>query len=775
MNRILLILIAGLLVSTPTLFGQDGAKPAGDKQGSIEGRVIDARTLAPVVGASVIVVGTQTGAATDSEGRYQIDRLDAGSYSLTFRSVGHSPLSRSDIVVRPGRITYANVSLQPAAVEIEGSKVRADFFEERPAQPTSTTEFSGEEVRRSPGSAGDVSRIIATLPSIAKVNDQLNSLLVRGGTPTENAFYVDNIMIPNINHYPLQGTSGGPIGLLNVDFVDNLEFSAGGFSAIYGDRLSAVMDIKFREGNRKEMDLQLDMSFAGLGLQGEGPLFSGKGSWMASIRRSYLDLLVNAIGSGVAPKYSDYQGKLVFDLGRNDQLSVLGIWGVDNIELDKESSVDDGNPFYGDYKGWEYVAGANWRHLWGTRGHSNTSFSYLGTRYDGVFRKTRADTTLAEDEIVAENLSTETMAQIRNVNTILFGERSHIDFGFEGTLYSYDYDAYVAEYTNPFGEFLPSLTIQDKITKPKYGAFASLSYSPIWRLTLTGGVRYDRFDYVDQDHISPRFSLQYRLTDRTTFNASAGQFFQNLPLGFIMQKEEYRELKDPESRHLIAGFTHNLTEDTRLTVEGYIKQYFNFPMDTATTETFIADEIISRGFLSNYDHIVDNGRARSYGVEATVQKKLVEGIYGLVSGSYFKSEFRDLTGEWSNRVIDNQATFAVEGGYKPNNKWQYSARWIFAGGAPYTPLDQELSALFGRSVYDESRVNAERNPAYHSLNLRVERRYNWRKSSMVVFLSIWNVYNRENVASRYWDEINNREETMYQWTMLPVGGFEWEF
>jgi len=243
----------------------------------------------------------------------------------------------------------------------------------------------------------------------------------------------------------------------------------------------------------------------------------------------------------------------------------------------------------------------------------------------------------------------------------------------------------------------------------------------------------------------------------------------------IAQKAAYRELKDPQSFHYVLGLSHLLSENTKLTIEGYYKDYRNFPMDPSQPKLFVADELVYRGFFGVKDELTDGGIARSYGVEVTVQKKLVEGIYGLMSASVSKSEYRGMDGEWRDRVFDNSILFSAEGGYKPNRNWEFSMRWIYAGGPPYTPLDLEVSKAINRSVINRKRINEERNPDYHSLNIRADRRFYFSGSNLILYLSVWNAYNRENVSTYYWNEIEKKQDVVYQWSMLPVLGLEFEF
>jgi hypothetical protein len=647
--------------------------------------------------------------------------------------------------------------------------VEAGFFSKPEEKKASTISYTTEEIRRAPGSAGDVSRILMVLPSVSKINDQVNSLIVRGGNPAENAFYIDDIEIPNINHFPLQGSSGGPIGLINVDFVEDMTFSAGGFSSAYGDRLSSVMELKFRDGNRDEFDGQLDMNFAGFGAAVEGPLGGSLGSWLFSARRSYLDLIVDAIGIGIAPRYSDYQGKVSLDLSPSHQLTVLGILGDDFVEFDAEQAEEDDNIAYGRYDGIEYAAGAGWQYTWGARGYSTTTLSTLGTRARSNWFET------STNEILTDETAWERAVQVRNRNHIRFNQHHRLEFGADVKYHFNDYDVFVTDYTNSIGDSVPSISIDRDISTTVSGVYASHEWRMAKQLTATLGLRLDHFDYSDRLHLSPRLSLAYEMNERTRLIGSSGIYYQHLPLSLMAQHEDNRDLDDPISIHYIVGAHHLLSDNTRFTLEGYYKDYDRFPLDPLEPQLFIADEMVYRFFFGNHEQLVDNGRARAYGVEFTLRKKLVEGLYGLLSGAYSRSEYRGLDGVWRDRVFDNRMLVSFEGGYKPNRNWEFSARWIYAGGAPYTPLDIDASQAINRSVLDRFRVNEERYPDYHSLNLRVDRRFHFSGSNLIAFLSVWNAYDRRNVSTYYWNEVEQRPDTLHQWSMIPLIGLEFEF
>ena len=276
-------------------------------------------------------------------------------------------------------------------------------------------------------------------------------------------------------------------------------------------------------------------------------------------------------------------------------------------------------------------------------------------------------------------------------------------------------------------------------------------------------------------HFSPRFAFAYDFSDRLTLSGATGVYYQNLPLNFLAQKESNKDLKDIVSDHYILGLGYLLTEDTKVSLEGYYKDYSNFPVDPGQPQFFAADAVSYYGFFGNYEQLLDVGAARAYGIEAVFQKKLVKGLYGLTSFSFSKSEYKTADDIWRDRMFDNRIIMGIEGGFKPNNKWEFSTRWIYAGGVPYTPLDMAASRQINRSVLDSTRVNAERYPAYHSMNIRVDKRFLFARSNLILYFSIWNLYNRKNVSAYYWNEIERKQDVRYQWSTLPVFGVEYEF
>jgi hypothetical protein len=257
---------------------------------------------------------------------------------------------------------------------------------------------------------------------------------------------------------------------------------------------------------------------------------------------------------------------------------------------------------------------------------------------------------------------------------------------------------------------------------------------------------------------------------------SIGLFHQSLPFFILSQSDNYKNAHDLTAVHYIVGANHLLTEDTKLSLEIYQKNYTYFPLNPDEPSLFALDDIFSgMPYFFKSNNLTDNGRALARGGEVILQKRLAQDFYGMASAAVFSARYQDLNGVWRDRVFNNRMLFSIEGGYKPNSEWEFSVRWIYAGGTPYTPFDLAASRAIDRAVLDQSKVNSLRQNDYHSLNVRVDKRFNFNSSNLVLYLSIWNAYNRKNIAARYWDEFKNEPAIQYQWSIMPIIGVEYEY
>jgi len=745
---------------------------AGNKEsgGEISGKVVDKKTKMPLIGVNVYVNNKNIGASTDINGKYNIKNLPVGDYEVIISYLGYKKQTKVNVIVRSGRSTYLNIEMTEESIKIDQVIVSAGYFTELEEKPVSSVHFSNEEIRRAPGAAGDISRILTSLPSLAKVNDQKNSMIVRGGSPVENTFILDNIEIPNINHFPVQGSSGGGLALINVDFVEELIFNAGGFGVAYGDKLSSVMELKFREGDKNQFFPQFNFSMMGFGFSAEGPIVQNKISFMAAVNKSYTDLILSSVNAdGAVPNYSDFQGKLVWDINKNHKISVIDIFASDKVDLERKKALKEEENTYGQTNSITNVAGVNWRFLWGKKGYSNTSISHNYIAYNWNFYFTE------KNNLLLKNKTREHTIAFRNINYLNFSKNFQMESGLEAKYLLNKFDFHYGTTVNEFGKQVPETKVNDDLNSVKAGAFLSLTIKLGKILTIKPGIRADYFGYTDRFVLDPRVNFILKVSETFNINLAGGIYHQNIPMNILVQNKMFKKLKTPVAYHLVGGFTKMLSEQTKLTVEVYEKKYKNFPVDPFQPKVFLFDEATKNTFFRAHRQLKDNGEAISRGAEVIIQKKMASGFYGLISTSLSKTKYRDVNGDWHNRIYDNQFMFTFEGGYKPNNSWEFSAKWLYGGGTPYTPFDFIRSKKLRKGIYNLYHINSKRLPDYHSLNLRVDKRFNFANSNLIVYLDVWNVYGRENIAGYVWNEISNKIKKVKQWNTMPILGVEWEF
>ena len=757
---IIWLLIPGISVTTAADNRTDGF---------IKGQIRDAETNEPLVGVNVILYGTTRGASTDEEGEYRIDNVAPGVYTLEIRYIGYDKMMVPDVVVRPNRPTTINKKLSPSVIEGDEITVTGSYFSRDAIQPISKVSFSPEELRRSPGSAQEISRVLSAVPGVASLGDMNQDLLVRGGSPSEVGFFVDNIPIPSIKHFTQQnGSSNGPIGVINTDLVEDIEFSTGGFKSSYGNHLSAIGDIKYRQGNRERIMGQADFNMAGFGGNFEGPIGEeGKGSWLISGRRSYLDIIADAINAGGAPRYADAQAKGVYDLDKNNRISLLNIFGYSSFTMDRSDAEDMGLESFANATYHQNTAGINWRHLYGKNMYSNLSLSHSFKTEDtkGIVAET------GENDFLIEN--TNQHGALRYVAYASLGERSKIEFGAESRYVVGDFEYFYSGDVDRTGEPTDDVNINQTIDGFKSGVFATYNFRPVSKWSVAPGVRLSHNSFNNDINIAPRFSTSFQVNSRWSLNLASGVYYQSLPLYFLSQNSSIRDLPNVEAIHAVAGIDYMITSATKFTIEAYYKRYNDVPLQPETVSsqdpTFVLDH------MDFYDNLNSDGTAYSRGVDLMIQKKMKDQFYGTISASFFRSRYRDQFGEWQNRDYDVKYLFNIIGGYRPNKKWEISARWSYIGARPYTPINVAASQQMEATVLNMNQFNEKRLPAYHSLFLRFDRRYFFENTSLTTYVSLWNAYNRENVHSYHWDSVDSEIAKTVQFSLLPVGGVEFEF
>lgn len=740
--------------------------------GSITGTTIDRELQVPVRDAEVSIVGLNQSLMTDDLGRFEFKNVPFGTYQLKIEHIGYEPVIKTDIVVLASRPTYVEIELIPRSYRTDTLEVEAKYFQKSPDQSTSTFNLDFEEVRRAPGAVEDISRMVQVLPGVAPGNDQRNDLIVRGGSPAENMTMIDGIEVPNINHYPTQGSSSGPISMINVKFISDVNFFTGGFSARYGDYLSSVLDIRFRDGYRKRILSDINLSSAGFGGVFEGPLFSKNGSFLFSVRRSYLNLIKGAIRLAAIPNYWDFNFKANYDLNKNNTLSFIGIAGLDNISFEgDDSKISDDNP-YGKAKGdqQEYSMGFNLKTLF-KRGYWQNiiSNSFNHYKYNVIDIKT--------NKLNFDNNSYENTFGFKSEVFLLLSKKSNLVLGTEGKLIHFKNYLYLPADTSGFGDILPEYLNDTSANFQKAGLYGQYTLKLFKdRLILNGGLRFDYFSGIDIKYtLSPRFGASYKLSDLTILNAATGIYTQSPEYLWVVSDPANHQLNFIKAYHYIVGIEQLLSVDLRFTVEAYYKRYSDYPVSK-----LYPTYILVGGGADNGPNFVGPATSAGYGfvrgIDFSLQKKLSgAGIYGILSYSLSQSRFTALAGGEKPGSFDYTHNFTVIAGYQLSNDWLIGLKYRYTTGRPYTPYDVQASTLAGRGIYQVDKFNEARFKDYNRLDLRVDKKWNFKGWSIVSYVELQNVFNTSNVYQYFWNDYKNEVGTIYQWAFLPVGGLSVQF
>jgi len=741
--------------------------------GEISGTVLDSHTGWPIPGIGVELRETGQTTQTDEQGRFCFSQLSEGEYNLRFSGEIYHPLTQSHIQVTSGQVAHLSINLTARFENLrEDITVTASPLAVSKREAVSTIRLEGDQADRIPGSFHDISRILKTVTSASHISQKSNDLIVRGGSPWENGFYIDNIQVPNLNHFQSQATSGGVIGVLDTALIEDLTFQTGGFSAAYGNRMSAIVDIRFREGSRDRILSDINLDLTGFGGRAEGPLWKRRGSWLLSLQRSYYDVVANLVGYGIAPRFGDLHVKLVYDLNSSHRLTFLNISGDSRIRYDLERAVEAGFNSDLDFTTRQNTIGLNWFASWGSRGYSNTSLSYAN--YNNAYSATGIDPeSTGRDFRLTKEISG--ALNLRHVSDFQTGKHALLEFGAELKGERLDFSNSFSEYLNRWQVQFPEMIVLGKLRVSRVAGFATWRFNPLEPLSVSLGMRAETFSYNRHVLFSPRLSFNWSLSPRLSLRGAWGVYYQTVPLFLLAGSEDNRGNADPRAHHLILGLNYRLGEDFALTIDFYRKSYSKLPLTPDDPSRFVLDSGMDFSFYRSYNRLLDTGLADCRGVEILLQKKTMERLYGLISLSLFRSRFQDVNAVWRNRINDNRCLITALIGYRPDERWGGSLRWHLAGGIPYTPFDLDLSTENNRAILAADRIFMERYPSYMTLDLRVERRFRWRRTSLDFYLGVINLLNRRNIEAYFWNRIDNGLDTIEQVPILPVFGATFRF
>lgn len=769
-----------LFVIVSWMFGQDTTGA-----GSLSGSVGEA-------GIEVCLEGAGRCVQSGPGGGFRLSDVRAGTYTLVVSVPGRAPVRTEGIEVRAGLESRVEITMPAIEAVQQSITVTEAVFAVPQEVKNSGFLVQPNEILKSAGALQDISRYLQTLPGVlVGSNDFRNDIIVRGGSPVENLFVVDNIEVPNINSFANFASAGGTVSILDPALIADTTFLTGGYPAPYINRTSSVLQITQREGARDRVQGRATVGFAGAGGVLEGPINEGRGSWVVSARRSFLDLFTNDIGIGGVPVNYSINAKVVYDLSPRDRVWAANLSGWDDIRLGaREESTGDEELDNLDirYRGTRSATGLNWQRLFGARGVGLLGLTHSEATTVSAVRDLVRDGVppagiplpdlIGSSPIVFDDNSRERETTVKYDLTLTAPFLEKIQAGGAFKVFNLNYRV-----LSPFGSDTPYSEIPDVYpfslnrglrAYQSSGYFqASRRLGP--RVNVTFGGRVDDYSILNQTRVSPRAGLSVRLTEKLSWRSSFGSYYQQPFFIFLAAFPESQRMAPQRADHFVTGFSYVVSPDFRITLEGYRKNYRDYPVARDIPQLSFAnigDTFDVREILLP---LVSGGRGRAQGIELFMEKKFSAKWFGQANFAVSEARHAGLDGILRPGSFDYPFVANFVGGYRLSPKWEVSTRASYLSGRPFTPFNEALSAEQRRGIFELDRVNAERLPAYVRIDIRLDRTFTVRDKPLLVFLGVQNVVNRRNVAAYTWNRRLNEQQVNEQLGLFPLIGMEWRF
>ncbi|MBK7184180.1 MAG: TonB-dependent receptor [Bacteroidetes bacterium] len=730
------------------------------QSGSIKGKVFNSINNDPIPFASVGITSLSIAATTDLDGNYELKNLNPGLYNIAVSYVGFRKKTIFEIQVNNYTPTVLNIPLDEQIDSLQEIEVTASPFNKTEESPVSMRTIGSSEIDRNPGGNRDISKVIQSLPGVSSTASFRNDIIIRGGAPNENRFYLDGIEVPNINHFATQGASGGPVGMINVNFIREVDFYSGAFPANRGNTLSSVFDFKQKDGNSEKLVTTATLGSSDLGITLDGPI-GKKTTFIASARRSYLGWLFKLLELPFLPIYNDAQFKTKIRFNDKNEISFIGLGAVDDFKLNLDANKTEEQKYILGYlpvnTQWNYTVGANYKHFFEksymtvvvSRNHlNNRSYKYKDNDESDPNNK------------ILDYTSQEIENKLRVENTYRNkGFKVNFGAGYENVTYT---NSTFNKITTPAG--VATIDFDSKLTFNKFSVFGQVSKGIFKeRVILSLGARTDFSDYSTDmmnplNQFSPRFSMAVNITDALSFNFNVGRYYQLPAYTVLGYRASTNALVNKQNKvtyitndHIVAGFEYNTKINTKFTVEGFYKVYSNYP--------FALRDSISLANLGGDFGVIGNEpvtsitKGKAYGLEFMIQQKLFKGFYGIIAYTMVTSQFQDKNSNYIASSWDNGNIVSLTFGKKFKRNWEVGAKWRYLGGSPYTPVDAQASSIKtvwdinGRGLPDYNQLNTQRLKSYHQLDVRVDKKFFFKKWSLNVYLDIQNVYRSKSEQS----------------------------
>lgn len=763
------------------------------------GSVRNTETLYPIAEAQLVLSGggNTYQAISDSLGNYRFKGVLPGRYQLQVWHVAYERKLIPEIQVKASRPEILRIYLQEREFMLQEAEIRSSGPGEIPENINQNL-FTIEETQRFPATHFDPARLVRSQPGIVAANDQTNLISVHGQSPNHVGWQIEGVEILSPNHLPNAGTrsdrstvSGGGVNILSGQLMDNSSFYTGSIPVSMGNYVGGMFDINLRPGSRSQRSHTLQASLLGIDLATEGPLQEGSNtSYLVNYRYSTVGLLSH-MGVNFGNEEIQYQD-LSFHLNWTEtalgQLSFFGFGGLSSNYLSRQEEPaiweTDKDGQIVDFRSGMGAIGLNQRISLGGRSSIRNGFVY-SARFSN-----RSGETFSPDLIAYESTN-------EDIRQELFALKSTLSLQYS-TNFSAEIGLAANYYRNTLqavpGNIAPFISLDHTLSYMSLQPFAELRYnwSPNW--FLNPGIRLQFDSQNEKVYAEPRLELLRRLSAGSNLQFSYSLLSQptlnqpHLMPALFIGDDNSRSLEPVRSHYTAVGYENNWGGRTLLKTKAYYQYFSQAPvgvLNGSSSQASIMNQSFSAlNVVEEYAlwPLVNEGRGRIYGLDASVQRYFTGDFYYLVGFSLFDATYKDAAGVRRNMRFNSRHNINLTAGkewaaYKEDYRriWGVHIRSLYHGGHWYTPVDEKASARAGTTMPDYGRAYEERLPRYFTFDIRLSHTREKEKYQRIWSIDIQNVLNRQNIGWYYYDQLLEQVQPAYQLGIIPVLAYRIEF
>lgn len=765
---------------------------------TIRGRVFEKETRQALPGASIVLLGSDPiiGTSTDADGFFRLQGISPGRQGLSVSYVGYKTKTIQNLIVNSAHEIVLEVELEEQVysgetIEIKAARLNEETINRMAAVSART--FSVEETEKYAGSRGDVARMAMNYAGVSSANDQRNDIIIRGNSPSTLLWRLEDVDIPNPNHFAENGTTGGPVGMLNNNLLLNSDFFTGAFPAQYGNALSGVFDLRLRNGNNERHEFLFQIGFNGFELGAEGPINKkNRSSYLANFRYSTLELMDDIIDVGTSgiPKYKDLSFKLNFPL-KQGQLSIFTLAGDSEISM-LDSEGDNEQDLYSD-EGQDLRN----RSQMLASGISYTRFinsmSYLKINISGLVQDggTLIDTldAVGKPHPNIDHNYNEFRTSAGGFYHTKFNSHFSARAGF--TADKMGFDLLTKEYSRTEDWMRPVIDYSKELSEgpAMLRAYLQATWKISEKLTLLPGLHYLYFSLNGSSSAEPRLGVNWQVTEKHKISLGYGMHsrIQNLSTYYLGTQiganeliETNKELGLTRSHQWVAGYDVYLNNNTRLKTEIYYQSLFDVPVEQRSSSFSMLNTGASWG-VGAQDSLVNNGTGSNYGMELTLERFFSNNIYYLATLSLFESKYKGSDNVERNTAFNgNYVLNLLIGKEFPLNErsaLNLDFKLTYAGGKRYSPIDLQASQDAGTTKYVEEDAFSKQFDPFFKTDIKVGYRLNAKKKKISQEWQFYveNFTNHRNILAQVYSRSENKVKNINQLGIFPMVQYRLRF